>query len=244
MKRFLVTAPLTVVLAMLLFGAAAAQESLTADASLDLYSRYVWRGADIASTPSLQPTLAFDYMGFELGFWGAYTLSNNESASDEIDIWVGYSTTLGEKVSVTGLVTDYYFPNKGIRFFNFNNWDDPDGEGAHTLELGAVIGSTGKCPFSFSAYYNFYNDAGTNAYFQLDGNFQLETTSLDFFIGATPGSTKNPDYYGTHNFEVINLGVTAGREIKISEDFSLPLNVSFIVNPCAEVSYLVAGISL
>ncbi len=236
---------LLVILLVLALGmSVSAQEKVTTTTSLDLMSRYVWRGADIASTPSLQPTLAFSYSGFELGAWGAYTLSNNESASDEIDFWLGYSFTLAEKVNVTALVTDYYYPNAGVKFFNFNDWDDPDGAGAHLFELGAVLGSAGRCPFTLSAYYNFYNDAGNNAYFQLDASFQVDETSLDFFIGATPGSEDNPDYYGTDNFQVINLGVTAGKEIKVSGDFSLPLSISFIVNPNAEVSYLVAGISL
>jgi hypothetical protein len=238
------TSLLVLILLLALGSTAAAQEKVTTDASLDLMSRYVWRGADIASTPSLQPTLVFNYYGFELGAWGAYTLSNNESASDEIDFWMGYSFTLAEKVHVTALVTDYYYPNAGVRFSNFNDYDDPDGAGAHLLEVGAVFGGGGRCPFTLSAYYNFYNEAGHNAYFQLDGSFQAGETSLDFFIGATPGSVDNPDYYGSTGFNVINLGVTAGKDIKVSSDFSLPLSVSFIMNPRTEVSYLVAGISL
>jgi hypothetical protein len=39
------------------------------------------------------------------------------------------------------------------------------------------------------------------------------------------------------------MGVSAVRQIKFSEEFSLPLTVSYIVNPRAEFSYLLVGMS-
>lgn len=224
-------------------GTGVAQTPVNADATVDLVSRYVWRGLDIGSTASLQPTLALNYEGAQVGAWGAYTLFSERADVDEIDLWFSYTYTVANKVTLTGIITDYYFPNKGVRFFNFNDYDDPSGAGAHTLEVGGTVAGPESFPLSFSGYVNVYNDAGNNAYFQANAAFALNGTALDFFVGAAGGSKENPDYYGTDDVEVINLGVTASREIKVTESFQLPLSVSFILNPEAEIAYMVAGIS-
>ena len=112
------------------------------------------------------------------------------------------------------------------------------------LEAGLSVTGPETFPITVSGYINFYNDAGNNAYFQIDYPITAGETSLNFFVGATPGSKDNPDYYGTGDFAIINAGITAGRDIVISEKFSLPLSVSYILNPEAEISYVVVGISL
>ena len=228
--------------------AAVAQGMVTVNTGVDFYSRYVWRGLDIANTPSLQPTFAVDYAGLELGAWGAYTLSNQTPESDEIDFWLSYSKDLKSGVSFSAMATDYYYPNAGIKFFNFNDYDAvkddtiPD-PGAHLIELGLSITGPSAFPITLSGYVNVYNESGNNTYFQLDYPVIAGETELGFFCGFAGGSKDNPDYYGTDNLQAINIGVTAVRQVTLSEDVSLPLTVSFIVNPNAEISYLVAGFS-
>ena len=225
-----------------------AQEKVDMTVSVDYFNRYVWRGLDIANTPSLQPTLSLGFVGFEAGIWGAYTLSNQQSESDEIDFWIGYTHETENSISISAVITDYYFPNVGIDFFNFNNYDDeledgtPD-PGAHTLEAGLSLTGPESFPVTVSGYLNFYNDAGNNTYFQINYPVKINETDLDIFVGATGGSKDNPGYYGTDDLQVINIGVQASREIKMTESFSVPLNISFIVNPNDEISYLIAGFS-
>ena len=48
----------------------------------DFVSRYIWRGLDVASTPSLQPTIEYNNSGLNVGLWGAYTLSNVEAINN------------------------------------------------------------------------------------------------------------------------------------------------------------------
>jgi len=246
-----ISTPLILILLVSMTALAAtafAGEPITVGTSADFYSRYVWRGIDIAATPSLQPSMAVDYCGFEFGVWGAYTLSNQSSESDEIDFWLSYTHDIDRGASVTAIVTDYYFPNAGIDFFNFNNYDAmkndtiPD-PGAHTLEVGLSVTGPETFPITLSGYVNVYNDAGSNTYFQADFPVALNETGLTFFCGAAGGSKDNPDYYGTDEVAAINVGVTAERSIDVSETFSLPLSVSLIVNPKAEITYLVAGFS-
>lgn len=231
-----------------------AESKVTISSGMDVYNRYVWRGLDIASTPSLQPTLSLTWGNFELGTWAAYTLSNQESESDEIDFWLGYTIPFDNGASLSAILTDYYFPNAGIGLFNFNNHDavrfDTDAgdfvpdPGAHTVEAGLAFGGSESFPITVAGYVNIHNDAGSNAYFQIKYPFLVGETQLNAFLGAAAGSEDNPDYYGTDNFQVINLGIGTTRDIKLSDATSIPLNVSFFINPHADIAYLLAGFSL
>jgi uncharacterized protein (TIGR02001 family) len=212
--------------------------------NVDVVSRYIWRGLNPADAPSLQPSIVFGYRGCEVGTWGAYSLSNNITESDEIDFWLGYTHDLDGGTSLGLVLTDYYYPNAGPRFSNFNNYDDKDGPGAHTFEVGASLTLSDAIPLTVSGYANVYNDEGHNAYFQLDYPLTVGEADLNFFVGATPGSNKNPDYYGTDAFKFLNVGVSATKEVKVSETFSLPVTGSFIVNPNLDMAYLVIGFSL
>ncbi len=229
-------------LLVLFVSSAAAQEKVELSAGSDIVSRYVWRGLDLGKSPAFQPALSINYVGVEVGVWGSYTFNETASAANEIDAWISY--TIGsETFSATAIITDYYFPNSGIKIGNFNNYDDPNGPGAHTLEAGLSL-TFGTLPLSLAGYYNFYNDAGNNAYFQIDFPFEVQDYELNLFCGAAKGSDKNPGYYGTQNFDVINFGVTASRSIKISDEFSLPVFVTCGINPRIEQAFMVAGISL
>jgi hypothetical protein len=231
-----------------LAGVSAAADEATINTGVDFYSRYVWRGLDVAATPSIQPSFSIAGGGFEFGIWGAYTLSNETSGSDEIDFWLSYTMEMESGVSFQLIGTDYYYPNAGIDFFNFNDYDAvindtiPD-PGAHTIELGASVTGPASAPITVSGFVNVYNDGGNNTYLQVDYPVTVNGTELGFFCGVAGGSEKNPDYYGADKVSAINVGVSASREIKVSETFSLPLNMSFIVNPKAEISHLVVGMS-
>lgn len=247
-KKIITLALLVIILVAGIATVANASDKVEVNTGIDFYNRYVWRGIDIASTPSIQPSISVGCCHLEFGVWGAYTLSNQASESDEIDFWLSYSRELNNGIGISLIATDYYYPNAGIKFFNFNNYDDmkddtiPD-PGAHTIEMGLSVSGPESFPVTFSAYVNVYNDGGNNTYFQIDYPFTVGETELSLFCGATGGSTDNPDYYGAEEFSVINLGVSVNREIKVTESFSLPLNMSFILNPKAEIAYLLGGLS-
>jgi hypothetical protein len=162
---------------------------------------------------------------------------------------MSYTVATSKAGSFTALVTDYYIPSGGTRFFNFNDFDDPDSAGAHTLELGFAWAGPATVPITLSGYVNFHNEAGHCSYFQADYVTIVQDVDLGLWIGATPGSTESPAYYGSadrpvDDLQVINIGIKATRAIKLWQENSLPLSVAFILNPQQEQSYLVLGISL
>jgi len=232
-----------------LFSTVSAQK-LSINAGGDLVSRYIWRGMDINNQSNIQPYISLSYSGLQFGFWGSYGLNHlnstdeNYSLSSEIDTWLSYSIPLNNSASITALVTDYYFPSAGIGIGNFNNYDNVNGPGAHTLEAGLIIDGGESVPLSLSGYVNIYNDKGNNAYFQLDYATTLNEFDVGLFAGAATGSKDNPRYYGTDKFNFINIGLKVAKSVKITDSFSLPVFCSYILNPKSELAFFVLGISI
>ncbi len=232
---------------VLVAGQASAECKLDVDAGADLVNRYVWRGLDFGDAPAIQPWLNFNLGGLDAGFWASYATSNNNWAASpfaEIDAYISYTYQIPNSVALTAIVTDYYFPSAGPDYLNYDNYDNEDGPGAHVIELGFGIAGPESIPLTFYGFVNVHNDEGNNMYFQLNYATAVKDVGLDFFIGVAPGSEDTPDYYGTDDLEVINLGVTASKELKISEQYNLPLFVSYTLNPELEQAYLLFGMSL
>ena len=210
--------------------------------STDIYNRYIWRGSELGgNTPSLQPTIEFTTGGLTAGFWGAYSLSD-PTGLNEIDIYAKYSFDLAESGSISVGVIDYTNPNSGTKMGNFNDYNDPEGAGAHFIEMN--IGYTGpECfPISLSLNYFLYNVANNPLYFEVGYDTSIKDVGLNLFVGGTPGETGT--YYGVTDFSLINIGFKATKEIKITDSFSIPMSGSIILNPTSEDLFYVVGITL
>lgn len=206
----------------------------------DMVSRYVWRGTDFGQSPSIQPTMSYANGGFEAGFWGAYQLGRtdpNVLPADELDFYAGYSFDIGSS-SLGFVVTDYYFPNAGGRFGDLKD----DGKGSHIVELGAAYTGPDSFPLLLSAFVNVYNDPDNSSYFELGYSTAYKEVGIDLFAGASPGGDNQ--FYGNDKFALINVGISLSKEIKITDDFSLPIFASYIINPNEDNVHYVFGISL
>ncbi len=214
--------------------------------SMDLMSRYVWRGTDYGASPSIQPGVEFSKSGFAIGAWGAYTI--NKSDIQEFDLYVGY--TFKDVISV--IVTDYFFPDevKGYQYFDYR-----ENSTGHVFEGTIAFNGTDKVPLTCFIATNFYgadakkiNDDGTtgsimySTYAELGYSFKY----VDLFMGinCTKADTDKGEtgYYGD-KVGIVNLGATFTKDIPVTNKFNLPLTVSLITNPTAEKVYLVAGFS-
>lgn len=225
-------------------------QDFSVDAGSDFVSLYVWRGLNVNDQPNIQPYLNFGYAGFQAGFWGSYGIGHLNSTDDnyafksEIDTWLGYTLEIKNTLNISAIVTDYYFPNGGIRIGNFNNYNNKNGPGAHTLEAGLTFTGTECFPLSLSGFVNVYNDRGNNTYFEIAYSTMLNDFSIDISAGAAGGSKNNPEYYGTEKFNLIQLGLKISKLINVSDTFSFPVFCSYLLNPNSENAYLVFGISL
>ncbi|PLW91873.1 MAG: hypothetical protein C0592_13585 [Marinilabiliales bacterium] len=264
MKRFLL---LSMICALFMPLAMQAQEDGGFTVSTDMVSRYVWRGTAFSTAPALQPTFEFSKGGFAIGAWGSYSFLGFDGA--EADIYLSY-TTLEDKLTLT--FTDYFFPDEVNG--TFNNYFEYDGDiTGHVFEGAISWNGTESLPLTFLAAVNFFgadaklieDDTASADFNTVVGNqmsmyFELgygvtckDETELEFFLGFTPNEPRKADattgyigeagFYG-YTMGVVNLGVTASKEIKITENFSIPVFSQLVFNPMAEDVFLVFGLSL
>lgn len=212
-------------LAMLAVKPAQAQVSF----GVDVASRYIWRGIDFGQALSFQPGFSYASGSFEVGAWGAY--SNTGGGANELDLYASYSIALGESSSLSIGVTDYYYPSAPGSFLTFDN------DGDHVIE--PFVSYSGA--FTLSAYMNVMNDPDNTVYLNAAFPFTVDDVEMTFSLGVVPQESA---WYGTSGAAIQDIGISASREIKITESFSLPVFSSYIVNPHQEVSFLLFGLSL
>ena len=226
--------------ATLLFGAAAveAQEAkVETTLQADVVSQYIWRAQEL-SNASIQPTLGIGYKGLSLTAWGSIGLTDPNDTK-EYDLTLGYSTG-GFNIGVT----DYWF-NTGL---------DPEGRyfmyeahrTNHIFEanVGYDFGVVG-----LQWYTNFAGNDGLtkkgkraySSYFEVSAPFKLATIDWTATAGAVPYAT---DFYGANGFAVTNLALTATKDIRVTDTFSIPIFGKFVANPCSQKAYLVFGFTL
>lgn len=226
-------------LALLLFGAAIAkaQDMVETTVGTDFVSSYVWRGLELGDV-SMQPTLGVSYKGLSLSAWGSVGLSN-PADTKELDLTLAYSVG-GFNIGVT----DYWF-NAGLdplnRYFKY-----AADETNHVFE--ANVGYD----FGFASLQWYTNFAGNDlvettgklaysSYFEINVPFTLGGVDWTATAGAVPFAT---DFYGTGSFAVTNLALTAAKDIRITDTFSISVFAQVAANPCSRAAFLVFGITL
>jgi uncharacterized protein (TIGR02001 family) len=185
---------------------------------LDIYSSYVWRGTKFGSGPAFQPALEFSAGGFAIGAWGSYNSSTDEAA--EADLYASYGFDLGESSSLSFTLTDYYFPG--------SQWLDGM---SHYIE---PMVSLGLGDFTFTGAY-MMNDGAGDVYLEA----ALTAGPVDLTLGGGDGA-----YTVDGDFNICNIGISTSKEIKITDNFSLPVTGAAILNPSSEQFNIVVGISL
>lgn len=199
--------------------------------SLEFSSKYMWRGIEYGTAPTLFPMISFNKAGFNVFAMGAYAF---DGSHQEVDLGVSYTYkgfTLG--------VSDYYYPSavgENDRYFDFNNkttghyvesyltmmpFEFPLWLTLSTYVYGADKKANGKQAFSS------YIEAGYSHYFNDDN-----------ILSAVIGANLNRSFYTDYEdgFNVVNVMLKYIRNLKI-RSFTLPVSAAYIINPYREKSY-------
>lgn len=200
----------------------------------DLVSSYIWRGMKNGNA-SVQPTLGVMWEGLTLSTWGSTEFRDE---NNEIDLTLEY-----EYKNLKLCLNNYFVQTEDepFKYFNYN----PHTSG-HTFELGGIYTLNEKCPLSVAWYTTFagndYRESGRRAwssYCELSYPFTVKEVELAVEAGFTPWDGMYSD-----KFNVVNLGLSIIKEIKITSDFTLPIFGKVITNPYEEQVYFVFGIRL
>ncbi len=199
--------------------------ALSATASLELYSSYVWRGMDLSKGAAVIQTSLSDSKGpFELAFWGNYDTGTSDWT--ETDISVFYSV-LKSPVAL-GL---------GVVYYSL--------EGDDSAEV--VVSAEKQLPFGASVSLSVYKEFSHFPawWFELGGSLSKEvisgvsavlSLSLLYLVSEDPDAYASPDdpseefsgpFAGT-------LSLKLERSLRKGVTTSLLLNYSFPLGTDAE----------
>jgi len=199
----------------------------SAEVGADIVSRYVWRGLSLSPGPNIQPYLDFTYKGFAVGAWSSYGISDQYA---EVDFYLSCNIE-----ALTVSITDYYTEDElNLSRFDHFNWKNKSTN--HALEASLDYSLPGKIPLSIKAATLFYgndrNQEGNlfySTYIELSYPFQLKDNHFNIAIGTTPSE-------GLYASEasIVHVGLSATKNIRVSEQFSVPLSVNIVSNPKRE----------
>lgn len=182
----------------------------SASASVDVYSKYLWRGFDLSEDDSfvVQPAVGISIGGFTLGFWG--NLSEDSGEMNEVDLTIDYSADLGELVSLS----------VGNILYDVDGLDD-----TNELYLGITL-NTLLAP-TLTVYYDYDEFDTVYTTLGLSHDFGL-TEAISLSLGAT-GSYMADDEngLGTDESWFHNLELSAGIDYAVTDNLSMGALVLF-----------------
>lgn len=200
----------------------------------DFVSSYIWRGMD-SGNACVQPSLGLSWKGLTAYIWGSTEFRNK---NNEIDLSLEY------EYKNLILYANNYFTQTEDEPFKYFHYDAHST--GHTFEVGAGYLLSEKFPLSVSWYTTFagndYRENGKRAwssYCELSYPFAVKGVDLEIEAGFTPWEGMYSD-----KLNVVNIGLSATKEIKLSSTFSVPIFGKLIANPYEEQVYFVVGFTL
>ncbi len=201
----------------------------------DLVSQYVWRGVLFNPGPNIQPIVGVTCSNFTLGVVSSVAISNPYY---EVDPFISYQSKWF-KLTLMDYSTD--LSPMDVKYTNYS-----DTACYHTVLGDITLGNIEKFPVLLTVSTALYGGLDQNT-----GGKQQYTTYIeliykgkqfDIFAGGVTG--KSDFYYNTKNqFSFYNVGAKVMREIKITNDFSVPMSGTVIVNPTMEKVYFILTMS-
>jgi hypothetical protein len=228
---------LALVIASFCFLNASGETKWKVSTGAELVSSYVWRGV-YQTGVSFQPALTVSYAdGLSLSAWGSTDFSTVGQAdlgiAKEVDFTLGYSVA-GFSIAAT----DYWWAGEGTRYGHH--------KAAHFIE--ATLGyATDRFGISWNTMLQEGNGGDSDykqlysTYIQGDLNFDVSGVACTLSAGISPW-TGIYHREGTTDFALNVISLTATKEVKISEDFSLPVFARITSAPNQDNLFFVFGL--
>ncbi|MDR3253150.1 MAG: hypothetical protein LBT35_06295 [Tannerella sp.] len=197
----------------------------------DLVSSYLWRGIYCGGA-SIQPTASVALGGLSLTAWGS--VGFEEFYTREFD----FNLTYGVGGFSVG-ITDLWFFTGSEKYFKYDAR-----ETAHVFEatLGYDFGAASlsvNTVFSGNDYYKANGKRAYSTYIEAGVPFSLGGLDLKAELGLTPFESIYSD-----KLNVVNLGLSVGKEIRVTDSFAIPAFTKVVFNPYESQCYFIFGITL
>lgn len=211
-----------------------AQAHFGVTGKIDFVSDYIWRGAYQNSGFSVQPAWGLSYGNFSLTAWGSQSLTKTDGAQ-EFDLSLGYS--IGH-FGIT--ITDYWWNGILSPYGDYKN--------DHHFEAALSYTVSDKIPLTVAWATMFAgsddNDKGNRAFSTYISAVYDFHCPADIVLTPSIGITPWKGAYDAEGAHVTDISLKAGKTLKISENFSLPVFVQAIAAPAYDKAYLIGGIGI
>ncbi len=200
--------------------------------SMELSSKYMWRGIEYGTAPVAFPMLSYTHKGFSAFAMGAYA---TDGSHQEVDLGVSYSTDF-----LTVGLSDYYYPTAvgtSDSYFEFSNRST-----GHYVEAYATLTPFAKLPvwltlssYIYGADKNLEGDHAFSSYAEVG---YTHSFSGDNALSLAVGAALNKSFYTDYDkgFNVVNVSLKYATSLTFG-NFKLPVSASYILNPYKEKSY-------
>ncbi len=197
---------LVLIVLVIAFETAAAEDEISFALSADYYGKYIWRGQNLDDDPVFQPSISASYSGLTAGIWGSLETTNyNDNAGDftEVDYSIDYC---GDVPGLEGVGFSV-----GVIYYDF-----PSTEVKDTTELYWGLGLSAPLNPSITLYHDIDEADGVYALLGLghtiEHAFELGLgTPVAIEIGASLGwadSTYNTYYWGLDSSKANDLAMS------------------------------------
>ncbi|MBQ9229557.1 MAG: hypothetical protein IJ190_00080 [Prevotella sp.] len=207
-------------------------------ASLELTSKYMWRGIEYGTSPVIFPSVNFSKGGINVFALGGYATNGSHQ---EVDLGVGYTY----KTIFVGLA-DYYYPSAVGEKDGYFRWSGR--ETGHYIEAYTTITPERFPVWLTASTYIFGADKKNNgknaysSYVELGYHYDFNNDNkLNLILGVA----LNKSFYTNYEkgFSVVNMALKYSTMFKLGS-FRLPVSASYIVNPYKEKSYVSLSVYL
>lgn len=217
-----------------------AKDSLRVDspfsASLELTTKYMWRGIEYGDAPTVFPMIGYGYKGFNAFAMGAYAVNGSHQ---EVDLGASYTT----KEFAIG-VSDYYYPSavgEKDAYFKLSNRSTGHWVEAYAIWTGSKIPLwITLSTYVFGADKNECCKQMYSSYAELGYIYSFnEHNNLSLCVGAN----LNKGFYTDNKsgFSVVNINAKYSTAF-IFGKFRLPVSASYILNPYKNKSFFTMSI--
>jgi hypothetical protein len=220
----------------------------------DIVSAYIWRGMQLSSA-TFQPMITLSAGNFFIGAVGSV---NFEGTYKDAAFLAGYSFG-----NLSLNLIDYWIPlDENFEVINGDLFDFSE-ESPHLLELGLA--------YTFNAFpltlgwntiilggdkyeENAKLKQAYSTYIEASYAFSIKETELNFALGIVPWKSSPLAYNDAmvheakggkpyeKEFALTNIALTATKELKLTDRYSLPVYAQIVVNPTSEDAFFVFGI--
>lgn len=211
------------------------EDKISFDLGADLVSSYVWRGA-YQTGVAIQPSMGLTVGGFSLTAWGSVPFSGT---AKEVDFTLGY-----EVAGLSVAITDYWWQGEGAyEYFKYGAHQTAhhfEGSLSYSLPIERFpLALSWNTMFAGEDYYKADGKRAYSTYVSAIYPFSVKEVELEAEVGLTPWEGMYAD-----GFSVVNVGLKASKEIRITDKFLLPVFAQVLANPKAQDVFFVFGISL